>query len=248
MNAPFSTRSRRSFITGSVSPVNADSSENRSSAAITHPSAGRASPASSRIRSPTTMSRDGTDVGCPSRITLIATSSRWAFSTSNSLLLRYSLKNAMPVARRMAMMIPIVSRSPLPLTIETTVETATARSRIRMIGSSNFSRYCFQSGSRTGGVMALAPYFLRNSATCPVVKPFVPVMGFSSSSESISGSCDDFYSGSQHIIGFVGIIRCHIGGKAGTRVWFFLLWRKNGWNDFTGRARIRFLGLKSDCD
>ena len=42
------------------------------------------------------------------------------------------------------------------------------------MGSLNFSRYCFQSGSRTGGVIALAPYFARNSATWAVVRPFVP--------------------------------------------------------------------------
>lgn len=106
-------------------------------------------------------------------------------------------------------MIPIVSRRPLPLTMETTVEMATARIRILMIGSSNFSAYCFQSGSRAGGVIVLTPYFLRKSATCAVVRPLVPVMVFSSSSESIlPGPCDSFYSGSQRSIGFRVIIRC----------------------------------------
>ncbi len=164
-SAPFSRRSLTPFATGSVSPVKADSSEARSSVETTQPSAGIPSPASSRTRSPTTISREGTETGWPSRTTLIARSSRWALSSSNSLLLRYSLRNAIRVERRTAMTIPMVSSSPSPLMMETRAERATAKRRILMMGSSYFRRYCLQSGSRGGGVIVLTPYFRRISST-----------------------------------------------------------------------------------
>ena len=41
---------------------------------------------------------------------------------------------------------------------ETMAESMTAKSRILMMGPSKFSRYCFQSGSRSGGVITFAPY------------------------------------------------------------------------------------------
>ena len=71
-------------------------------------------------------------------------------------------------------MIPMISRNPLPRISETIVEMVTARSRILMIGSSKFSRYCFQSDSRTGGVMAFTPNLWRNSATWDVLSPALP--------------------------------------------------------------------------
>jgi len=53
-------------------------------------------------------------------------------------------------------------------------EIATAKIRILMMGSLKFSRYCFQAGSRGGGVMTLAPYFSRLACTCGVESPDSP--------------------------------------------------------------------------
>ena len=91
----------------------------------------------------------------------------------------------MPVESRIAMMIPMVSKNPLPTITDTIAEIATAKSRILMMGSSNFLIYCRHKGSLTGGVMTFVPNVLRNSGTWAVVSPESPARFLISSNVSI---------------------------------------------------------------
>ena len=62
----------------------------------------------------------------------------------------------------------------------TTIFSSDAASRILMIGSSNFSRNFFQTGSRGRGVRRFAPNFARLSATSASVNPAARQLGKSS--------------------------------------------------------------------
>src|SRR5690606_30757252 len=72
-------------------------------------------------------------------------------------LLRYSVKNEMPVASRTAITIPMVSMRLPPSTTATIADMKTATSKIRMIGSLNFERNCIHRGVRLGGVSSFLP-------------------------------------------------------------------------------------------
>ena len=83
------------------------------------------------------------------------------------------------------MIIPTVSRRLLPEKNETIAESMTAKSRILMMGLSKFFRYCFQSGSRSGGVITFAPYFFRLSSAAGDARPSTPAYPLISSSVSM---------------------------------------------------------------
>src|SRR5208337_1536838 len=103
-----------------------------------------------------------------------------------SRLLRYSLKNEIPEASRIAARIARVSNNPLPSGIATIAETTTAKRRILMMGLSKFFRYCFQSGARSGGVSTFVPYRFRLSPAFRDESPFSPANSLILSSASMS--------------------------------------------------------------
>ena len=161
--------------TAADSPVRADSSTLNDTASSTRASAGTSSPVSSSRMSPTTMSLFGTLRYSPSRITSKPVSSLTLFSMSNSLPARYSLTNAIVVAKKMATTIPIASRYSLRASPARKAMHAAMR-RILMTGSSYFSRYSLHHGSRAGGVRVLAPCSLLLSRTSCEVKPMYCVI------------------------------------------------------------------------
>ncbi len=55
---------------------------------------------------------------------------------------------------------------------EIIIESTQANNRIRMIGSSNFSKNCFHKDVFAGGVNMLEPYFRLFSSTSAEVRPF----------------------------------------------------------------------------
>ena len=125
------------LITGS--PVRLDSFTCKEMASSSSPSAGISSPVSRITISPTTISLRGTSCTRPLRITFTNVSSLTAFSKSNFLLASYSKKKPIPVANRMAAIIPIVSAYSFSM-MEIINENAAATNSTRTTGSSNFSR------------------------------------------------------------------------------------------------------------
>ena len=152
------------------SPVSDDSLINREVASNNLPSAGTSSPVSNNTTSPTTTSFRGTSHTCSLRITLTALSSFTVLSKSNLRLASYSKAKPTPVARRIAAMIPIVSAYSFSK-MEITSDKQAATSKMRITGSSNFSRYSFQIGLRLGGVSTFTPYFSLLCCTSISVSP-----------------------------------------------------------------------------
>ena len=164
---------RGCFSTCVDSPVRRDSSTSRELASSTRASAGTSSPPSRITRSPTTTSRRGM-VSYPwERRTLTPTSSLTWFRRSNSRPAWYSLRNAMAVARKMAMRMPTLSKYS-PWAVPARIDRSAAIIRMRMTGSSNFSRNSRHQGARGGGVSTLEPCWRRLSATCSGVSPANP--------------------------------------------------------------------------
>ena len=91
------------------SPVRLDSFTCSDTASTSVPSAGTSSPVFRMTMSPTTTSLRGISCTLPLRSTVTGVSSPTAFSRSNFLLASYSKKKPMPVASRMAAMMPMVS-------------------------------------------------------------------------------------------------------------------------------------------
>ena len=168
------------FTTGS--PVRVDSLTWRETASSSSPSAGISTPVFNTRISPTTTSFLGISVTCPSRMTCTRSSSLTWFRISKALLAFTSNQKPMPVASMMATKIPIGSKKTLlsPMWVPSwkyskqamPTEARSATSRMRMIGSENFSRNCFHSGSFAAGVKMFAPYFSRLSSTCSWDNPW----------------------------------------------------------------------------
>ena len=152
------------------SPVRQDSSIWREIASSNSPSAGTSSPVSSKTMSPTTISFLGTSWRFPFLITFIIISSFTWFRISNFLFASISNQNATPVAKNIAQNIPIVSAYSLWMN-EIHNDNNAAMSKIRIIGSWNFSKKSFQRGVFWGGVSRLLPNFSRLSFTCASVSP-----------------------------------------------------------------------------
>ena len=161
------------------SPVSVDSFICNDCACNSTPSAGTSSPVFSTTTSPTTTSLRDTSCTFPSRITVTITSSFTVFSTSNARAAFTSKMKPMPLARIIAKNMPIGSRKaekpafsgPQQCTQDITIDSSQAISRMRIIGSSNFSRNFFHNDSRAGGVNTFSPYLRRLSSTCCPVKP-----------------------------------------------------------------------------
>ena len=157
------------FVT-TGSPVRFDSFTCREMASSNSPSAGTSSPVSSTTISPTTTSLRGISCTCPLRITFTKVSSFTAFSRSNFFPASYSKKKPIPVASRMATIMPIVSAYSFS-TMEIIKENRAATSNTLTTGSSNFSRYNFHKEGRLGGVNKFTPCSSRLFRTCSSVSP-----------------------------------------------------------------------------
>ena len=138
------------------SPVRLDSFTCSDTASTSVPSAGTSSPVFRTTMSPTTTSLRGISCTLPLRITVTGVSSPTAFSRSNFLLASYSKKKPIPVASRMAAMMPMVSAYSFSM-MDITSEKHAATSSTRTTGSLNFSRYSFHMDGRLGGVNRFTP-------------------------------------------------------------------------------------------
>ena len=142
------------------------------------PSAGISSPFSTITMSSTTISLFATVVTFPSLMTLTGSWSLTTLRRANSLSALYSNRKDSPVARMMAINIPIGSRklSVLPLSCKYSyrlmhADSAPATRSIMMRGSLNFSRYLFHSGVVLGCVRILHPCSRRFLSTSASVNP-----------------------------------------------------------------------------
>ena len=163
------------------SPVSVDSLICNDCACSSTPSAGTSSPVFNITTSPTTTSLREISCTLPSRRTVTIASSLTVFSTSNARAAFTSKIKPIPLASTMAKNMPMGSRNaekpacsgPQQCTHDITIESSQAMSRMRMIGSSNFSRNFFHNDSRAGGVSTFSPYLRRLSSTCCRVSPTI---------------------------------------------------------------------------
>ena len=164
-------------ITGS--PVSVDSLICNDCASSNTPSAGTSSPVLSITTSPTTISFLDTSCIFPSRNTVTIISSFTALRTSKAFAALTSNINPIVLAKIIAIKIPNGSRKalkpscsgPQQCTQEIPSDKTQAKSNIRIIGSSNFSRNCFHNGIFSGGVRIFSPCRRRFSKTCSDVNP-----------------------------------------------------------------------------
>ena len=164
-------------ITGS--PVSVDSFICNELLSISTPSAGTSSPVFSITISPTTTSLREICCTFPLRITVTRMSSFTVFSTSNALAAFTSNIKPMVLASRIAKKMPNGSRNadrpalsgPQQCIPDIIIDNTHANSNILIIGSSNFSRNCFQSDVFSGGVRMFSPCIRRLSSTSCDVRP-----------------------------------------------------------------------------
>ncbi len=163
-------RLRRRSCRRRGSPVRVDSSTLSDTASSNSPSAGTVSPLSTTTMSPTTTSHRGMLHIVLLRSTLTGTSSLTLFSRRKRRRASHSNQKLTHVASTMAPMMPIDSvKSPCRAPIAS--ESTAATSRMRIMGSRNFSAKSSHAEWSRAGVMRLAPCRRRLAVTSSGVRP-----------------------------------------------------------------------------